>query len=83
MLTISHSFIHTHTHTQHDPDTRQECTPSSSQGGRFIMYAFANDLSDRNNMDFSICSREMMDNVIAVRGQGLLYTQFGSSNGKP
>ncbi len=35
------------------------------------MYAFANDLSDPNNDQFSSCSIEMMDNVIAERGQSV------------
>ena len=34
------------------------------------MYAFANDGSEFNNERFSPCSIEMMNNVIAVNGQG-------------
>jgi len=46
------------------------------------MYAFATDGTQANNDEFSPCSRTMMNNVIAVRGQtvdpGISYN-YGKS----
>ena len=54
-------------HHQHDPESGR-CSPGGSDGN-FIMYPFANDGEQRNNNEFSSCSREMMDDIIAARGQ--------------
>lgn len=38
------------------------------------MYPFANNGEQENNDVFSPCSREMMDDIIALRGQDGEYT---------
>ena len=70
ILHILFLFLSQHTY-QHDPDSNPACVPPTSAGGKYIMYAFATDGTQRNNDEFSSCSRTMMNAVIADRGQRL------------
>jgi disintegrin and metalloproteinase domain-containing protein 17 len=46
-LVTAHEFGH-NWGSEHDP-LKPECTPSSGQGGNFIMYAYSNQGQERNN----------------------------------
>ncbi|XP_043935109.1 disintegrin and metalloproteinase domain-containing protein 17 isoform X2 [Protopterus annectens] len=42
---------------EHDPDNKQECAPSDSNGGKYVMFPIAVSGDHRNNKMFSICSK--------------------------
>ncbi|XP_062587436.1 ADAM 17-like protease, partial [Saccostrea cucullata] len=53
--------------SEHDPDT-DSCAPSTSSGGRYIMYPSAVSGYEKNNQLFSPCSRQYIFNVIKTKG---------------
>nr|XP_022337105.1 ADAM 17-like protease isoform X2 [Crassostrea virginica] len=65
-ITTAHEFGH-NWGSEHDPDT-DSCAPSSSSGGRFIMYPSAVSGYEKNNQMFSPCSKEFIYKVVMRKG---------------
>ena len=61
-ITFAHEVGHNFG-SEHDPD-ESDCSPGSSRGGNFIMYRRATTGSDRNNYNFSQCSKDQMGPII-------------------
>ena len=61
-ITFAHEVGHNFG-SEHDPD-ESECSPGSGRGGNFIMYRRATTGSDRNNYNFSQCSKDQMGPII-------------------
>jgi len=53
---------------QHDPETA-ECSPGGTNGN-YIMYARATSGDRPNNNKFSVCSKQAMAQVMAVKARG-------------
>ena len=49
--------------SEHDPDDTL-CSPGTQKGGNFIMYRRATTGTDRNNRNFSDCSRDQMGPIL-------------------
>eukprot|EP00118_Oscarella_pearsei_P028417 m.2096 g.2096 ORF g.2096 m.2096 type:complete len:800 (+) comp8278_c0_seq1:27-2426(+) len=75
-VTVAHEFGHNFG-SNHDPNTAQ-CSPGSSNGGNYIMYARATDGDERNNDKFSQCSISEMSAVIKAKGSLCFKPSFGS-----
>lgn len=67
-ITFTHEAGHNFG-SQHDPAT-DECAPSDSDGGKYVMFAHATSGAQDNNDDFSPCSINMMFPIIEDKGQG-------------
>ncbi|XP_062585423.1 ADAM 17-like protease [Saccostrea cucullata] len=65
-ITTAHELGH-NWGSEHDPDT-DSCAPSTSSGGRYIMYPSAVSGYEKNNQLFSPCSRQYIFNVIKTKG---------------
>lgn len=53
---------------EHDPDLK-DCSPSSSEGGPFLMHTYSLNGYEANNKLFSPCSKRSIANVLAYRSQ--------------
>ena len=61
-LTFTHEVGHNFG-AEHDPK-EEECSPGKHNGGNFIMYRSATTGKDKNNRNFSSCSRDQMGPVM-------------------
>ena len=61
-LVTAHEFGH-NWGSEHDPDSN-ECSPSASQGGSYLMYTYSVSGYDVNNKKFSPCSLRFIRKVI-------------------
>ncbi len=61
-ITFAHEVGHNFG-SEHDPDDSQ-CSPGSSKGGNYIMYRRATTGVDKNNRNFSLCSRDQMGPIL-------------------
>ena len=61
-ITFAHEVGHNFG-SEHDPDD-SNCSPGMNKGGNFIMYRRATTGTDRNNRNFSQCSKDQMGPVI-------------------
>ncbi|XP_074656602.1 ADAM 17-like protease [Tubulanus polymorphus] len=64
-LVTAHEFGH-NWGSEHDPDT-SECSPSSFNNGKFIMYPYSVSGYDKNNKYFSPCSRRAIAAVLTAK----------------
>ncbi|CAL4212068.1 unnamed protein product [Meganyctiphanes norvegica] len=64
-LVTAHEFGH-NWGSEHDPD-RQECSPSASQGGSYLMYTYSVSGYDINNKKFSPCSLRAIRAVLLAK----------------
>ncbi|CAL4147225.1 unnamed protein product [Meganyctiphanes norvegica] len=71
-LVTAHEFGH-NWGSEHDPD-RQDCSPSSSQGGSHLMYTYAVSGYDINNKRFSPCSIRGIREVLLTKSS-LCFTE--------
>ena len=60
-LVTAHEFGH-NWGSEHDPDSN-ECSPSASQGGSYLMYTYSVSGYDVNNKKFSPCSLRFIRKV--------------------
>ncbi|CAF0705583.1 unnamed protein product [Brachionus calyciflorus] len=68
-LVTAHEFGH-NWGSEHDP-RKLECTPSSSDGGYYIMYPYSNSGNEINNNRFSSCSINYISEVLKARSDCL------------
>ena len=61
-ITFAHEVGHNFG-SEHDPDD-SNCSPGTNKGGNFIMYRRATTGTDRNNRNFSECSRDQMGPIV-------------------
>lgn len=61
-ITFAHEVGHNFG-SEHDPDD-SVCSPGANKGGNFIMYRRATTGTDRNNRNFSECSRDQMGPIV-------------------
>ncbi|KAK3578104.1 hypothetical protein CHS0354_007814 [Potamilus streckersoni] len=54
--------------SEHDPET-DECAPSERGGGKFVMYPWAVSGYEKNNKNFSPCSKEYIFQVARAKGE--------------
>ncbi|XP_056004985.1 ADAM 17-like protease [Ostrea edulis] len=78
-ITTAHEFGH-NWGSEHDPDT-DSCAPSSSSGGRFIMYPSAVSGYEKNNQYFSPCSRQYIYKVVMRKGYDCFEEASSSGQG--
>lgn len=70
-LVTAHEFGH-NWGSEHDPDI-PECSPSSSQGGSYLMYTYSVSGYDINNkVSFFLCGLEVVKNHSLISTQGVL-----------
>lgn len=62
-LVTAHEFGHSWG-SSHDPDTNEECSPKSSNLGKYLMYPISVSGRDKNNNYFSPCSLIAIDSVL-------------------
>jgi disintegrin and metalloproteinase domain-containing protein 17 len=62
--------------SEHDPDTT-ECGPSTSGGGKYIMYMYSVSGMDTNNQLFSPCSRRLMGAVLEAKAESCFKQSVG------
>jgi disintegrin and metalloproteinase domain-containing protein 10 len=62
MLTFAHEVAHNFG-AEHDPNS-DECSPGKTLGGNYIMYRSATTGREKNNKNFSDCSRNQMGPVL-------------------
>ncbi|XP_059174844.1 ADAM 17-like protease [Physella acuta] len=65
-LVVAHEIGH-NWGSFHDPSTNSVCSPSSSNGGKFLMWDSAGSGNDRNSATFSECSIQAMSNVLSFK----------------
>lgn len=70
MSTVAHEIGH-NWGSNHDPDTN-ECSPSSTSGGRFLMFSRALKGVANNNLKFSPCSTRSIYGVLSTKGSKCL-----------
>ncbi|XP_035671582.1 disintegrin and metalloproteinase domain-containing protein 10-like isoform X1 [Branchiostoma floridae] len=63
IISVVHEFGHGFG-SPHDPE---ECRPGGAQGN-YVMYPYATDGRKPNNDDFSVCSKQSMRPVMAIKG---------------
>jgi disintegrin and metalloproteinase domain-containing protein 10 len=61
-ITFAHEVGHNFG-SEHDPDD-SICSPGSAKGGNYIMYRRATTGTDKNNRNFSQCSRDQMGPIV-------------------
>lgn len=64
-LVTAHEFGH-NWGSEHDPDSN-ECSPSASQGGSYLMYTYSVSGYDVNNKKFSPCSLRFIRKVLLAK----------------
>lgn len=78
-ITTAHEFGH-NWGSEHDPDT-DNCAPSTSEGGRFIMYPSAVSGYEKNNQLFSPCSKQYIYKVVMMKGYNCFKEASDSGQG--
>lgn len=78
-ITTAHEFGH-NWGSEHDPDT-DNCAPSTSDGGRFIMYPSAVSGYEKNNQLFSPCSKQYIYKVVMMKGYDCFKEASDSGQG--
>ncbi|ELU11171.1 hypothetical protein CAPTEDRAFT_224264 [Capitella teleta] len=71
LLTSEADLVTTHGHnwgSEHDPDT-SECSPSTKDGGKHIMYTYSVSGYEPNNKLFSPCSRRSIGAVLLTKSK--------------
>ncbi|CAH1251914.1 ADAM10 [Branchiostoma lanceolatum] len=61
------SVVHEFGHGFGSPHDPEECRPGGAQGN-YVMYPYATDGRNPNNDDFSVCSKQSMRPVMAIKG---------------
>ncbi len=78
-ITFAHEVGHNFG-SEHDPDDSQ-CSPGANKGGNYIMYRRATTGTDRNNRNFSQCSKDQMGPIIHSLVQNPIKFCFKEYNG--
>lgn len=78
-ITFAHEVGHNFG-SEHDPDDSL-CSPGPQKGGNYIMYRRATTGTDRNNRNFSECSRDQMGPILhaLVAGSKFCFKQYNGS----
>lgn len=78
-ITFAHEVGHNFG-SEHDPDDSL-CSPGPQKGGNYIMYRRATTGTDRNNRNFSECSRDQMGPILhaLVASSKFCFKQYNGS----